>query len=199
MKQSIIQITLIICSLFLGINAAQSQSSEREIGLRFANLDNFGLIYKKGLKENKFRRFRLGGSVAYSYAEEIAGSPTSGYNYFRLGGNIAIGTEYRVELAKRFNFVHGPEYMAGLGLSVSNNPANITNRQVYANLGFGYILGFQFFISKRLSLNVETIPALFVNVYANNSSYQINSNLGFNSDAVFFTLAYRFNRKKKKD
>ncbi|MEM9687521.1 MAG: hypothetical protein AAF934_11455, partial [Bacteroidota bacterium] len=58
----------------------------------------------------------------------------------------------------------------------------------------GYVLGFQYNFSESFYLNLETIPSLRGILYVDNDGVRdpLVLNVGFNSNAIALTLAYRF-------
>ena len=180
-------ILVFVLSLFFYQNSF-GQSSEREIGLRLENLQNLdlGFVYKKGKGENKFKRFRLA-VLNLGY-----GNYGDGNDRFALSFGLAIGVEKRKSIADRLQFVHGFEPALFAAYSTLNNQDNLQIRPT-----LGYVLGFQYNVSERFGINVETIPSLSASFQLgdNNSTDNVYVNAGFNSNAAKLSLIYRFEKK----
>ena len=52
-------LTLFLSGLLLTATLFAQDAPSREIGLRLTDFNSFGLIYKKQIRENTYRRYRL--------------------------------------------------------------------------------------------------------------------------------------------
>lgn len=177
---------ILFCTLFLSLHIS-GHSQNQEMGLRLANLQNFDFIYKKERRENRFIRYRVAfagfGVNLQNNRESVNG---------QLG--LAIGFENRRPINDDLFFIHGIEPY--LGFSVASN-RNITNWVI--NPSLGYVIGFLYNVSDEFSINLETIPSVnFGASLRNNGENIYTGTVGFNSNAIAVTFAYRFKNKGDK-
>lgn len=162
---------------------------QREIGLRLNGLDNFGLIYKYHLKDNKYRRLRF-----------VAGNITvqnTSFTSFNVSFGGAIGSEKRIRITDKAKLLHGPEFSGGFNLTSNNNRTNLS-----LSPGANYVLGFLYQPNDKFNISIEGAISLSAN-------YQFTSGnddwvdaasiaLEFNSSNVALNVVYRFESKRKK-
>ncbi len=101
---------------------------------------------------------------------------------------MAIGKEKRSGIADRLDFIRGPEPFLSISLSATDDDFFVA-----ITPSFGYVLGFQYDVSEKFYLSIETIPSVSL-TYGNGASQLVRFNAGFNSNAVALTGAYRFLR-----
>lgn len=188
---TLLKIILISIFSFFALTLFSQQTSEstitnHEIGLRFSGFDDFNLMYKKGLAENKYRRhrflnarFQFGGTGNKEFAASI------GY---------AIGTEKRKNITKDLHFIHGPEI--AFSLSYRDSPTDFLRfRSINMVPSIGYILGFLLEISDSFYISAEVIPALSSSILLRNSgSNSYNLDLGGSTNGTGLNLMYRFSK-----
>ena len=173
--------------LILGNMNVSGQSKTHEFGLRFTSLNNFDFVYKKGKKENKFTRFRLGlANIAFQQ------STTSKRYSFSFG--FAIGLEKRSKISERLYFIHGIEPTLSFStqyVDIEDGPNDYSSN---TSVGIGYVLGFQYDISETFYVNIESIPFLSGTFWTDNDGFNDNYTIiaGFNSNSIAFSLVYRF-------
>ncbi len=151
----------------------------REVGIRLTGLENFGFIYKRGIGEDVYRRYRLFSS-SVTYLNTNAGSQGN------LGVGAAIGKERRSPLTDRLQFARGPEFSLSLSalFAASQTVVNITP-------GFGYVLGLVYTINPQFHVSAEVIPSVSVLITTGNLDV-VGFSAGLNSNSVALTAAYRF-------
>ncbi len=173
-----IYITVLFKALLMLPFSSHAQNTMREIGLHVSNLSltnlNPSFIYKKQIGENLYKRYN------FSFAN-INFQKNKTTNRYGLNTSLGFGKEKRREMGKRLKFIHGLQYLGGIGFNynTSNNPNNQLSKQttLSANVGLGYLLGVQFEISPSFYINLETVPYI-------NLSYQYLGVKQPNSDAV---------------
>ncbi|MBD2702106.1 hypothetical protein IC229_15755 [Spirosoma sp. BT702] len=189
--------------LFVNILITTSVSAQvaptREIGLRMSNFNSIGMVYKKQMRENTFRRYRLAfGNLSANFDQNTS--------LFSLSAGGAIGKEKRRSVNDKLQFIYGTELIASVTLySGVNGPVTIdtgnggsttitgSNRFLASpSIGIGFVLGAQYNFNPRWYLSAELIPSIIATgTFANgNSIYSINA--GFNSGSAGVTGAYRF-------
>ncbi len=187
MKTIFDRIILFSLLFIISFSLQAQDDTDREIGIRFANFTNFGLIYKKKKAENKYRRFRLANAG-------LGFNANQGQQAFTLNTGVAVGIEKRKELSKRFHFITGTEFLGNLNVALNQNNANVN-----ITTGVGFVLGFQYAIKDRFYINLETIPSVNVLFGFDENGFQENLkvNAGFNSNAAALSLVYQFKSKKE--
>ena len=166
---------------------ASAQDMSRELGLRFANIQDIDFIYKKSEDGMKYKRYRV---AASNVSLQISEGTDFGFEI-----NLAAGVEKRKNVVDKLKFIHGWEPGINFGL-VNRDGSTGGNIGVF----LGYVLGFQYDFSDKFYVSLETIPTLSVSTFYEDEIFadDININAGFNSNAVALTLAYKFSSPKRK-
>ena len=190
---------LLIALLLLTFQLHAQDGSSREIGLRATNLNSFGLIYKKQLSENTYRRYRLAfGTLSANF---INSSTIVG---FSVGG--AIGKEKRRPLSDKLQAVYGTELITSIGLNSSStgnltidngngNTATYTGNSIVVvtpSVGIGFVIGAQYSINPKWYVSAELIPSIAVSGSFGSGASIYSLQAGFNSSSAGLTGAYRF-------
>ena len=163
------------------ISLLPAQTRYHELGLRSGGLNNFGFIYKRSTDQQKFLRLRL-----LAINTEINLRETNDADFLSAGA--AVGFERRKQVSEQFYFIFGPE------LQVFGLKNEMQDRQSWnVNARLGYLLGFNYSVSDRFIIGLETIPGLQYRFGEDIRGQRIET-LGFNlsSDAVALTALYRF-------
>lgn len=155
----------------------------REVGFgTYSFSNNFNLIYKREMQENKYRRYDV--SVNFNYTK-----PDFNPNYEQVNASISftISTENRNYLNDKFKFVHGLFY--GLGFSLNSNSGLTTT-----NLGprAGYQLGVQYDINDQFYVGATTFPGVSLGLsFDDNDTWLSSAGFSF-SPAAEVSVLYRF-------
>ncbi len=156
-------------------------SPNREVGIRFNNLDNFDLLFKKKISETTYRRLRLA-----SVGINISGRESQDTR-FNIAGNIAAGLEKRKALTNRFNFIYGFEGLLGLSLNRVSDNTSGTYRA-----GIGAVLGWNYKLNNNITLGAEIIPSLTYSTNFGNDIQTHNISAGFSTSSTSLTATYGF-------
>lgn len=190
-------LTISLCLLSFSLFA--QEATPREIGVRINSLNNFGMIYKKQLRENTYRRYRL----AFG---DLTANFRKGYNQFGFSVGGAVGREKRRPITDRLQFIYGTEFLTSLGInSVSSGSVTVDNGNggtttIYGNkviavtpsVGIGLVLGAQYNLNPRWYVSAELIPSVTASGTFGNGTSIIGIHAGFNSSSAGLTAAYRF-------
>lgn len=176
--------------MLLTSGALHAQSEEpignHELGLRFFGLNDFNFIYKKQTAPEKYRRYRLG----YTNFNYVKNGPQHSTN---IGLSIAIGHERRRQIAEKLKFLNGWELLGNFSGNFINNDED-SYEQLNITPGIGLVLGFQYDLSEKFRLSLESIPSLNASyTYVsgpNPDRFQVHG--GFSSSAVALCLVYSF-------
>ena len=183
---------LSLSALFLiaTLPITQAQTSQREIGLRFTDWDQFGLLYKKQIAENTYRRYRVA-LARFNYDNyETA-------EQFGMWLGFSIGKEKRKALNERLQWIHGWE--PGLSLDINletqkNDGYTLQSSLLSIHPYIGYVLGLQYRLNDHFLLGLENIPSLNAHVtFSNDESrrgFGLSGNFSFSNVALF--VIYRF-------
>lgn len=182
-----------LSALFFSINLHAQTENSREIGLRLWGLNDFDFIYKKQLTENSFRRIRVAlAEIGFSITDEV--------NSYNLQTGIAWGKEKRQSIAEDLLWVHGWEPRVNLRFNLTSYrdddipPQDSNDWELGITPGIGYILGFQYNVSDRFYVSLESIPSFGLNFTARRGDALNSLGMGanFSFASVALTLAYSF-------
>lgn len=155
----------------------------REVGFGTYNLsNNFALIYKKELEENKYRRYDA--SVGFMYANLSSGSNDE---VSIASFSFTLSTENRRYLNDKFKFVHGLFY----GVHISSTSQN-DQSTVRLGPNVGYQLGVQYDINEQFYIGATTFPGIRTELsFSEGEVWFSGVNLSFSPTAEV-SLLYRF-------
>ncbi len=165
--------------LLFAATGLSAQSNIRELGVRFSSLESFGLLYKRGLDDGRYRR--------YNFALfDLSLAALEGGTVGAFSVSASIGTEKRVSIAPSFKFAHGWQPGAGLSIVTTDGAGVIT-----LSPSVGYLIGFQYHVSERFYFGVEAIPSISLGIVLGEIS-GATFNAGISSTGVGLTTVYRF-------
>jgi len=167
-----------ILALLVVANMATAQDvpRQKEIGITFANLDNFGLTYRLGHSKAMWRFSSL--LISGADRKYVRDSTTSNNNNF--GFNVGAGREWRKESAKSLELRIGSALYYGYAKSKSAGPTQSFESTEH-RYGVNLILGLNYLIKEHLVLGVELLPALN---YFTDKSLSSSSNGGFSNETI---------------
>ncbi|RKD86478.1 hypothetical protein [Mangrovibacterium diazotrophicum] len=182
---------VLICLLFLAAGfAVQAQESEKihEVGLYFQNVDQFGLRYKVGHDDIRYRFT----TTALSFNKSDYPDSQEQNSNSHWGVQLGAGLEKHKPLADNFGFYYGPEInlLYTRDKNKTEVPANETIQNQHG-IGLGAIIGFRYQLAETLSLSAEFVP----NIYYQKTTGSSESdywNFYLNTNQVGLTLAYQF-------
>lgn len=180
---------------------AQETVKQKEIGLVFSNLNNFGLTYKTGTERSlwRFNTVLVSGGFnesTYHNLQIIQGN---------FGFGVNIGKEYRKPLVENIEFRYGADLSFSLSQSKNENH-QITNN-IYNSLkdtryvpGFNFVLGLNFKFNDKFVLGAELLPGIsytYRSIVEIIDSYETKRdisgfNYGLSNSSVLLSFSYRF-------
>ena len=173
-------------------NCQSGDLISREFGLRMNGLADFDFIYKKKIGQDKFRRYRIGFTNFHF-------SSTGSNRSYDLAFGIAAGNEKRRGIAEKLSFINGFEIIANATFTRQEASSEHINQFAFSP-GAGLVLGFQYDISEKFYINIETIPTVNANLTfrenPSKDSYGISGD--FNSNAIALSLVYMFQSPPKR-
>lgn len=170
-KTLLILAALTITYSLMAQEAEKQKQRQKEVGLVFTNLNNFGLTYRTGTAKSLWRinTLVLNGNDMNESSEFIARKNS----YMQVGG--AIGREYRQIIADNLELRFGSDLGFTYAKSksvVKNKTEEIIERQVAEDerttyspsinlvFGFNYIIKSNFLLAQNFHLILPTLLAL---------------------------------------
>lgn len=203
MKKSLLLLLCLSLPLFL---IAQETMKQKEIGLVFSNLDNFGLTLKTGTQKSLWRFNTL--FLSGINSEEIADSLYSQQN--NLGFTVKIGKEYHIDIADNLEFKFG----ADISFTYSQSKYEFDDKTIDDNdrlnesksyqPGFNFVFGLNYKLGNNILIGAELLPGFRYSTgesvekrsYTNNGEAIKRNISGFNyglsNTSALISLAYRF-------
>ncbi|MBK8702423.1 MAG: hypothetical protein IPN33_01600 [Saprospiraceae bacterium] len=159
-----------------------TEAAPREVGLSVSGLFEYGFLYKKQLREQRYLSLRTLALLATA-REDQSGEST------RL--TATCGIEKRRPIAGKLWLVHGPE------LTFHVQYENNASHQLFASAGPGYMLGAQFHFAEPCYLQFQVSASVQATYqYQGPRNGQPARDLwgataGFNTSNVGLSLVYR--------
>ena len=203
MKNKILSI-LVISLLLITTAFAQEQKPVKihEIGLTFANLDNFGIRYKTGNEKTLLRitilAMNINSNNTWGQKTDSIDIKSTGY-----GVGFRIGFEKPVAIVKNFDLFYGLDLIGGFNYQKiknenTNNNFNSTSWNISTGLAFvfggTYSLGDHFRFSAEISPSLQYSFGEQKNSSSGNEDIELTShNIGFGlwNYGANITIAYR--------
>ncbi len=210
MKKTII---VICCFLmpFLLMAQEEQQKTQKEVGLIFSNLDNFGLSYKVGTSESLWRFNTL-----FIDGNNLS---TSSDDYINDRGKMAVqlkvGKEFRKKMNPKLNFRYGADLSFAYSQSTSDleDKTTINNDQFIEQIlyepGLNLVLGFNYSLNENIIIGAELMPHF---TYVTGTTTQTVDNTigygetteseisgfsyGLSNNSVLLSIVYQFQNKK---
>lgn len=181
-KHLLLALTVLVFAM--PATAQEMSYDKKEFGIRLSNLNNFGMIYKRQIEENKYVRYRIA-------LFNVNGAFVEDNSNLDISLAASIGFERRKAINENFDFISGPEYLANVGFD------NLLqdNSQILIGFRFGYVLGAIWHLSDHFYVGLETIPGIGLNYnIEQEGDNTLNVNLGFNASAVALKAVYKFTK-----
>ena len=207
MKKSLFILTALSMSFFL---MAQGQSKQKEIGLVFNNLNNFGLTFRTGTEKALWRFNTL--FLSGSKETEIADSQE--IKTMSNGFGIKLGREWRKTIIGNLEFRVGADLLFNFSKSKNDiddktvNNSDLVRESTTYQPGINLVLGFNYVIHNNFVIGAEVMPYFSYitgtsveKYYYSNNGNEIKSKIsgfsyGLSNSSVLVSLIYRFGIKK---
>jgi len=201
MKKIFLTFATLTLSLFV---MSQEVTKQKEVGLVFNNLNNFGLTFKTGTNNSlwRFNTLFINGNNSDEIADSLENKNKS------MGFGIRIGKEYRKIIVKNLEFRYGADLSFSYNYSkydyddkTVNNSDRLNERTKYTpkiNLVFGlnYVFNNNFIVGAEiLPYFSYTTGTITEDYYYNNNKTESDIsefNYGLSNSSVLVSLAYRF-------
>lgn len=202
MKKTVL---IMMLSCFAMASMAQDISKQREVGITFSSLNNFGINYKVGNGLSMWRFNSLFGKG--DKTERNSDSLISNVENFDLG--ISIGKEYRNQFADKLEFIYGLDF----GVSYSKDFSTSNDKSIYNNdskfeektysPSVSIVFGVNYMLKNNIYIGAELKPYFKYNIGErtvsgqNNSIEEVKTDIsgieyGFNNNSAMLSIGYRF-------
>lgn len=196
---------LMLSSLLMAQDNAET-AKQKEIGIVFSNLDNFGFLYKTGTEAALWRFGATSLSLIHQTSEQEDYYDNTDNS---LGITLRVGREYSKALTDDLILRYGADVSAGYNHAKNENSVpnqsynNITNKQSSLSFGANAVFGFNYLMGSRWQAGLELLPGIsYYNTKNEATRLTTNgdevtktesSGIRFNlsSNSVMLSLAYR--------
>ncbi len=201
MKKSLLVLAFLSISWFL---TAQETVKQKEVGIVFNTLDNFGLSFKTGNTKSmwRFSTLLLSGTNASRDYDSISN------NINRYGFGLRVGKEYLKNITDNFEFRYGADLYFSYSYSKnqmknSNSGSNdLLTKDVRYTPGINLVFGFNYVIHNHLVLGAELLPIVVYTTEISTSHRTATGNeikhtnssfsYGLSTNSAKLSIAYRF-------
>ena len=157
MKKSLMILFCLSMTYFL---MAQETGKQKEIGLIFSNLDNFGLSFKIGSAKSlwRFNTLSVSGSNSVQNSDSIVNK------LINNGIGISIGKEYRKNIVENLEFRYGAELSFSYSHSESYyDDISVDNEDVFQTQktyrpGINLVFGLNYVLNDNFLIGAELLP-----------------------------------------
>lgn len=169
---------------------AQEAVKQKEIGLIFSSLDNFGLTYRTGTDKSlwRFNTLFISGGNTTNTADSLLQKSSNN------GVGVTIGKEYRRELVDNLALRFG----ADLSFSYSNYKSDYNDKTIYNydrfdqqttySPGFNLVFGLNYKLKDNFVFGAEILPHFtYTTGTSTEKYYYINNGLEIKSDISRFS------------
>ncbi|PQJ81270.1 outer membrane beta-barrel protein [Polaribacter glomeratus] len=148
MKKFILVITLALVSMVsFGQNPLGVGSNQFNVGV---GLSDWGVPIYVGLDHGISKDLTLGGEISYRSYNERYDNNKYDHSIMGFSGNLNYHFNSALNMSKEWDFYAGPN----LGFYVWNSPDGYNGNRK-SGLGLGAQLGFRYYLSNKVGLNLE--------------------------------------------
>jgi len=203
MRKSLLILLCLSMSYYL---MAQETVKQKEIGLVFSNLDNFGLSFKTGTNKSlwRFNTLFITGNNTDNTADSLVNKQSN------MGFGVKIGKEYRKDLVDNLEFRFGADISFTYSQSKSEyddktvNDYDRLNKQTTYRPGVNLVFGFNYKLGDNFVIGAELLPNFSYTAgtstekyYNTNNGDDVKSDIsgfsyGLSNTSVLLSLAYKF-------
>lgn len=199
-------LTILLCSSISYFVSAQQITKQKELGVIFNDLNNFGLTFKSGTMNSLWRFNTL--LISGSNRSETSDSLTNKFKNKGIG--LKFGKEFRKNIIEDLDFRYGGDVSFSYKQTTSDmNDKTINDDDRYQKSttyepGINLILGINYSINENVILGAEVLPGISYITgdivekvfYLNNGEEQKSKisgfNYGFSNTSALLTIAYKF-------
>jgi hypothetical protein len=203
MKKTILMLTIVTSAMIV---SAQESPKQKEVGLVFNSLNNFGITLKTGTEKKLWRFTTL--MANNSNREENADSLYQQQK--STGFELGIGKEFRQPITENIDLRYGADLAFSYSYSKSEENDLSINGHDYFNEskifrpGIAFVLGLNYNINDNLIFGVELLPRISYQTgkstekryYINDGQEIVSDISGFDvnlsNNSALITMAYCF-------
>lgn len=199
------KLSLIILSLiFPFLLISQEKTKQKEVGLLFSNLDQFGITFKTGTNKSLWRFNTL--YLSGNNNSEIADSSENKIN--NIGFNVRVGNEFRTSISNKLEFRYGADLSFGFNQSERDvDDKTVDDRDFYSKRiiyepGINLVIGLNYIINDNLVFGAELLPSISYGIGEEKEEMYYNDystvsdisgfRYGFSNTSARLSLVYRF-------
>ncbi len=201
MRKSLLILLCLSMSYYL---MAQDTVKQKEIGLVFSNLDNFGFTFKTGTDKSlwRFNTLFISGYNTDNTADSLVIKQSN------IGFGIKIGKEYRKDLVDNLELRFGADLSFSYNQSKYDyndktiNDYDSMNESTTYQPGINLVLGLNYKFNDKIVLGAELLPSLSYSTGTTivKSHYMVEElktdisgfNYRLSNTSVLLSLSYRF-------
>lgn len=198
---------LILLSLFMSYTLmAQEPVKQKEIGLVFSNVNNFGLTYKTGTEKSlwRFNALFINGNNIETTADSLVDKRSN----MRFG--VRIGKEFRKKLTDKLALRYGVDVSFSYGQSKQEydyktaNDIDWKSERTTYEPGINLVFGLNYEFSDHFVIGVELLPGFSYTTgtsidknYYSSGDEDLESDIsgfkyGLSNTSAIISLSYRF-------
>lgn len=197
---------ILVCLSMPYFVMAQEEVKQKELGLVFSNLDNFGLTFRTGTNKSlwRFNTLFINGSNNDNTADSLVNKQSN------MGFGVKIGKEYRKNIAEHLELRFGADLSFSYSQSKSDyddktiNSNDRLSEQIIYKPGVNLVFGLNYKLSSNFVTGAELLPnfsyttgTLTEKYYYINNGDEVKSdisgfNYGLSNTSVLLSLSYRF-------
>jgi len=201
MKKMVMVLVCLSASYYL---MAQETVKQKEIGLVFSNLDNFGLTYKTGTNKSlwRFNTLLITGNNVDNTTDSLVNKQSN------FGFGVKIGKEFRKDLVDKLELRFGADLSFSFNQSKYDyddktiNGHDRKDERITYRPGINLVLGLNYEFNDHFVLGAELLPSFSYTTGSSTESNYYNDdevktdisgfNYGISNTSVLLSLAYRF-------
>lgn len=197
---------ILLCLSLSCFLMAQEKVKQKEIGLVFSSLDNFGLTFKIGTEKSLWRFNAL--FIDGHKRDNVSDSLSEKYN--STGFGIRLGREYRKVIVQNLELRYGADISFNYGHGINDVDYNYVHyndyylEQTTYTPGINLVVGLNYVIKEKLVLGAELLPYFSYTTGTSiekgrysNFDEEVKSdisvfNYGISNTSALLSIAYRF-------
>lgn len=203
MRKSLLILLCLSMSYYI---MAQETVKQKEIGLVFSNLDNFGLTFKTGTDKSlwRFNTLFISGNNMDNTSDSIENKQSN------IGFGVKIGKEYRKKIVDNLELRFGGD----LSFSYNQSKYDYNDKTIYDydrknerttyQPGINLVFGLNYKFNDKFVLGAELLPSFSYITgtsveknYSNSNNEELKSDIsgfsyGLSNTSVLLSLSYRF-------
>lgn len=183
---------------------AQTESTQKEIGIAFSNFENFGLSFKTGRSNSMWRFNTL--LVSGNTIDRISESTENSQKV--MGFGVGLGKEYRKEVVEHLELRYGADLSFRYNVTeddridklYANNDRHVKN--ITYQPGINLVFGFNYVINNTVVLGAELLPHFtYITGEETQNDPSTNNEIktdisgfsyGLSNTSALLTISYRF-------